>query len=253
MGRFAEDYSCRMLRLVKHFGDEEDSGKPCTLCDYCAPKNSEAACTHTPDKTEVKIISKIMTSLKNTAHIATGRLYTEACEEESCSRNSFERILKGLSRGDLIELDEHSFEKSGKLIHYKRVRITPKGFSLNAMETGRIILPGATPAPYQKAPVHHIKRRTSGEGAAKKSKAKKKEKTSSIENSAVLTALRKWRIGEAKKAKIPAFRIFSNKTMTHIATDLPTDRDNLLEVYGVGPALVNKYGSAILNIIRKQL
>ncbi len=253
MGRFAEDYSCRMLRLVKHFGDKEDSGKPCTICDYCAPKNSVAANTHTPDKAEAKIISKIMATLKNTAHIATGRLYTEACGEASCSRNSFELILKGLSRDDLIELDEHSFEKNEKLIHYKRVKITPKGFSLNAAETGRIILPGTSPEPFQKAPAHQIKRKSPGKRTAKRVKPKKNKKTSSTENPAVLTELRKWRVGEAKRMKIPAFRIFSNKTMTHIATDLPTDRDDLLEVYGIGPALVNKYGSAILNIIRKRL
>jgi superfamily II DNA helicase RecQ len=40
MARFAEGGSCRMLSLVQHFGDQQDSGKPCGLCDVCAPAAS---------------------------------------------------------------------------------------------------------------------------------------------------------------------------------------------------------------------
>jgi DNA topoisomerase-3 len=40
MSRFAGGQTCRMLALVRHFGDEEDSGRACGLCDACAP----AAC-----------------------------------------------------------------------------------------------------------------------------------------------------------------------------------------------------------------
>jgi len=40
MARFAEGRSCRMLGLVRHFGDQEDSGKACGLCDVCAPEAS---------------------------------------------------------------------------------------------------------------------------------------------------------------------------------------------------------------------
>ena len=37
MARFAEGRTCRMLALVRHFGDQEDSGEPCGSCDVCAP------------------------------------------------------------------------------------------------------------------------------------------------------------------------------------------------------------------------
>ena len=40
MARFAEGRGCRMLALVRHFGDQEDSGQPCGLCDVCAPDAS---------------------------------------------------------------------------------------------------------------------------------------------------------------------------------------------------------------------
>ena len=40
MARFAEGRGCRMLALVGHFGDQEDAGHPCGLCDVCAPDAS---------------------------------------------------------------------------------------------------------------------------------------------------------------------------------------------------------------------
>ena len=35
--RFAESHGCRMLHLLRHFGDEEDKTRPCGGCDACAP------------------------------------------------------------------------------------------------------------------------------------------------------------------------------------------------------------------------
>jgi DNA topoisomerase III len=40
MARFAEGRDCRMLALVRHFGDQEDAGHACELCDVCAPQAS---------------------------------------------------------------------------------------------------------------------------------------------------------------------------------------------------------------------
>ncbi|MGC4086965.1 MAG: DNA topoisomerase 3 [Polyangiaceae bacterium] len=40
MARFAEGRKCRMVALVEHFGDQEDSGKSCGLCDLCDPPRS---------------------------------------------------------------------------------------------------------------------------------------------------------------------------------------------------------------------
>ena len=58
-----------------------------------------------------------------------------------------------------------------------------------------------------------------------------------------------WRLKEAKRRRIPAFRIFSNKTLDQLASDRPNDQDSLLEVKGIGPSLANKYGDKILEII----
>lgn len=40
MAKFASGRGCRMLALIEHFGDREDSGQPCGHCDACAPAGS---------------------------------------------------------------------------------------------------------------------------------------------------------------------------------------------------------------------
>jgi superfamily II DNA helicase RecQ len=37
MARYIYGESCRMLALVRHFGDQEDGGEACGLCDRCRP------------------------------------------------------------------------------------------------------------------------------------------------------------------------------------------------------------------------
>jgi DNA topoisomerase-3 len=37
MADYVYTQDCRMLALVRHFGDREDSGKPCGMCDRCRP------------------------------------------------------------------------------------------------------------------------------------------------------------------------------------------------------------------------
>src|SRR5580704_7914526 len=47
--------------------------------------------------------------------------------------------------------------------------------------------------------------------------------------------LRTWRTECAKAREIPAFFVFSDRTLRELARRAPRDRDELAEVYGVGP------------------
>ncbi|MFT3923702.1 MAG: DNA topoisomerase 3 [Myxococcales bacterium] len=38
MARYIHTEECRMLALIRHFGDDEDLGKPCGNCDRCRPE-----------------------------------------------------------------------------------------------------------------------------------------------------------------------------------------------------------------------
>ncbi len=61
--------------------------------------------------------------------------------------------------------------------------------------------------------------------------------------------LREWRANEAKKSRIPAFRVMNDRTLLGIVTARPTGESELLDVSGIGPGLLGKYGKAILAIV----
>jgi DNA topoisomerase III len=64
-------------------------------------------------------------------------------------------------------------------------------------------------------------------------------------------ALRAWRTTEAKKRRVPAFRILTDRTLIGIVHARPKDESELLDVSGIGPALLQKYGRALLSIVAR--
>jgi DNA topoisomerase-3 len=65
-------------------------------------------------------------------------------------------------------------------------------------------------------------------------------------------ALRAWRVSEAKKRRVPAFRILTDRTLQGIASARPRSENELLDVAGMGPTLIQKYGRVILEIVARQ-
>jgi DNA topoisomerase III len=62
-------------------------------------------------------------------------------------------------------------------------------------------------------------------------------------------ALRAWRLTEAKRRKMPAFRIFGDRTLRNIASSCPRTDSALLAVPGIGMGTVEKYGAQIYHLI----
>jgi superfamily II DNA helicase RecQ len=55
----------------------------------------------------------------------------------------------------------------------------------------------------------------------------------------------------AKKLGVPAFRVLTDRTLVGIATEVPADEQALLGVSGIGPALLAKYGRALLGVVAR--
>jgi DNA topoisomerase-3 len=62
-------------------------------------------------------------------------------------------------------------------------------------------------------------------------------------------ALRTWRLSEAKRRKVPAFRIFGDRALQSIAVSSPKNEAELLAVPGIGTGIVKKYGAHIFRLI----
>ena len=66
----------------------------------------------------------------------------------------------------------------------------------------------------------------------------------------LLAALKAWRLERARAASLPAYVIFSDKTLSAIAERRPAEPHQLLALPGVGPMKLTTYGSEVLEIVR---
>ena len=54
---------------------------------------------------------------------------------------------------------------------------------------------------------------------------------------------------EAKRRRVPAFRILSDRVLIAVAAERPRDEEGLLAISGIGPTIVSKYGDALLRLV----
>jgi DNA topoisomerase-3 len=160
---FARSHGCRMLSLVRHFGDQQDSGAPCGVCDVCAPSDAIAARVREPSAKEQAALAKILGALARTDGLAAGRLHKETFGD-ALERRSFEHLLGGLARAGLVEVAEETFEKDGETITYQRVWLTPKG----RQHAGQLRGVSLRSAPRKKAPQKKAPQRRRRKGARRK-------------------------------------------------------------------------------------
>jgi DNA helicase II / ATP-dependent DNA helicase PcrA len=61
--------------------------------------------------------------------------------------------------------------------------------------------------------------------------------------------LRAWRKERADEESVPAFVVFTDATLQLIAEQRPTSPAALLRISGVGPAKLQRYGEALLEVV----
>jgi DNA topoisomerase-3 len=238
--RYAERSNCRMLQLVAHFGDEHDLGAPCGECDICAPDRCVAQSHRGPSPAEKHAAGLILTSLAQRDGQTVGQIHRELFPSGSFDRRSLEHVLGGLARAKLVRLEDDSFVKDGAVIAFQRVRVTKIRADAAADREW------AFPMTAGKSHERH----------AKKSKAKRRPPPrvtddAPTHHAALFEALREWRGTEARKKGLPAFRILNDRTLLGVATHAPSDEGALLQVSGVGPSVIRRYGPALLDIVAR--
>ncbi|MEE8433871.1 MAG: RecQ family ATP-dependent DNA helicase, partial [bacterium] len=65
-----------------------------------------------------------------------------------------------------------------------------------------------------------------------------------------MEVLRDWRKGYAKQNDVPAFVVFSDKTLRELTLKNPRGPKELLEVYGIGEHKVDAFGEAVLKVLQ---
>jgi DNA topoisomerase-3 len=240
ISRFTSTPNCRMLELVGHFGDQEDSRKPCGKCDVCAPDECAVQQRRAPTRAEAEALDAIIAALQARDGLAIGKLWRELFEGSAIDRKKFDDLLGGLARAGYLGVYDDSFERDGEVITYRRASLTYEGRECRESVAEHVQLTVAAPAPPT------AKKNSKGSVAAGKAR-----KTQGVGDAALAEELRTWRLAEAKRRRQPPFTVFSNKTLDALAMERPSSRDELLQVSGIGPKLAERYGTQILAIVAK--
>ncbi len=249
--RYAESRGCRMLHLVRHFGDEADSGAPCGICDICDAQGTEALGFLPLDATQVNALERIVAALRARNPQPSGKLHREVFGD-TFERREFGRLVSGLVRAGLAVEESDSFERDGETISFQRLRLTRSGLVADVAALAAVRVERETEA--ERAP--RSRRRKATRATATTDRARRPRERAETPSSdvqidgALLGALMRWRGAEAKRRRLPAFRVMTNATLQGIAVARPRDERQLLEVKGIGPALAAKYGAALLALVR---
>ncbi len=250
--RYAETAQCRMSCLIRHFGDDADARRTCGQCDICAPDRCVAKRFRQPTENEMKTARTVIRHLKKSSAGSTGKLHKEIFPREEVPRDEFENLLRAMASAGWLRMEELTFEKDDRSIAYRRVSLTseaidnpedaPLEFVITEVSEGA----GRTRA--------KSKGRASGKAAARSSQprpgisAQPDNTRLSPREAAVEEKLRIWRLAEAKEHGVPAFCVLGNKTLRAIAQQLPTTREELLSVSGIGGMKAEKFGDEICRI-----
>ena len=254
---FTRSQNCRMLELVRHFGDLEDSLKPCGKCDTC----NEGACIvkqfREPTAQESAVLKGVFHSLREQDLQSVGKLFRELAEPRKMKRGNYERLVDAAVRAGLARIENDSFiNDQGEQIEFRRMGLTSDGRATpDPVSQVRLPAEGAGLAPPKK------------ERTAKKARARRKKDGANGRpggtqmglgsvppregaDELLASGLRSWRKTEAQRRGVPAFMIFNNQTLDALVAAKPTSEAQLLGVRGVGAALAKNYGDKLIRIIR---
>jgi superfamily II DNA helicase RecQ len=251
MIRFAESNQCRMTSLVRHFGDFSDCATSCGACDFCAPAKCVAQRFRTATEVERAALYRVLSVMRSIRSRSTGKLYAELYPGNEISRDNFEEVLGAMARAELLSFADAVFEKEGKQIPYRTVSLTPAGRATHETTPVLFVMKDAA-RPVSKRKVAKKSGKSRESRAVARTQSGTKERAASGSGSdqqRIEQALRVWRLNEAKRRRVPAFRIFGDRALLSIATTAPRNEAELLAVQGIGAGIVKKYGAHIFRLI----
>jgi len=235
---FADASRCRMSLLVAHFGDMAGARNRCGICDFCSPETCEAQRFRPATAKEEEIARQVLFILRTADGRSTGKLHAEA--GPSLDRDAFEQLLTGLAGAGLLEIRDAVFTAEGREIRYRKASPTHEGKTIAPESTLDIKI--------KQRSAGKLKRPKKAAPHAPKSRARRPE-SGDADASGLEKALRLWRIAEAKKQGLPAFRIMADKALQSIANARPADREDLLAIPGVTPRIAKRFGRQLLDIV----
>ena len=245
--RYTASSECRMTALVRHFGDEADAATRCGRCDVCDPAGAVLKQFRRASHAEREIVQRMIDELRPVEYKASGTLRRNLDLVGRISRDEYEGLLDAMVRAGLIVLEEAEFEKDGEVRRFRKVRLTAAGLAVRPTTSLALLIADGVVEEFglRGGPSVRAKKVKPATGSRNAEPAPVKL---NAEQEAVAARLKEWRAAEAKRFGVPAYVVLRDRTLTAVAAARPANARQLLEIDGIGPAKVEKFGAAILNL-----
>ncbi|WP_289297404.1 DNA helicase RecQ [uncultured Reyranella sp.] len=231
----AEAPRCRRQTLLAYFGE---SSEPCGNCDLCQEgvelfdatidaQKAMSAIVRTGERFGMEHLIAILTGdlTDNVAKFNHDRLPTFGVGKDR-KATDWRSIFRQLSAVGLIAQD---------LMEHGRWSVTDEGWK---------VLKGA-----QKVELRKLVASPSAKGGRRDRRATTVPIVGDADTE-LLDALRSLRTHLARAQNVPAYVVFSDRTLVELATHRPTTPAAMREIHGIGDAKLERYGAEFLAIIQ---
>ncbi|MBS1218321.1 MAG: recQ [Proteobacteria bacterium] len=228
-----ETAGCRRVRLLDYFGE---ASVPCGNCDTCLepPQIWDAT-----DAARKALSCIYRTGQRfgavHLTDVLRGRVTDRVTQWSHDQLNVF-----GIG-ADLDEAAWRNVFRQLAALGYVRPDHEAYG-ALRLTDASRPVLKGD-----ERVEMRHVVAR---KGRAVRSRRGGIAGTGAAANSGLLERLKHWRMEQARVQSVPAYVIFHDRTLAEIAAVQPADITALAAVSGIGAKKLERYGSALLELVR---
>ncbi|MDA1001740.1 MAG: RecQ family ATP-dependent DNA helicase [Chloroflexi bacterium] len=228
MSEYAETDHCRRALILRYFGETPEES--CERCDICLGTATTERADYPSDLFEglLDLREQIARqSGRDPSRVFELRTARELAEQRPRTR---EQLLAVWGMG------ERRADWFGREL-------------VAAIDEWNAAHPDAPPPSV--APPASGRRSSGGSGRAARSDRDARDPgIEAVRDDPLFDALRRWRSGRAREDGVPAYVLFSDRTMRELVAVRPGSRDELLGVWGLGEARVERFGEALLGVIR---
>jgi ATP-dependent DNA helicase RecQ len=234
----AEAPRCRRQTLLAYFGE---ASEPCGNCDLCMEgverfdatveaQKAMSAIVRTGERFGLEHLIAIVTgdATENVLKFNHDKLPTFGVGKDR-KPAEWRSIFRQISAIGLIAQD---------MMEHGRWWVTDEGWRVLKGET-RIELRKDLTA-------------KAGKGSRRDRRTAAASAIASDADGALLDALKALRSKLAKSQNVPAYVVFSDRTLVELATHRPGSEAAMREIHGIGDAKLARYGTAFLEVVRSQ-
>ncbi len=237
---YARSGACRHARIADYFG-EEGAPRTCQSCDNCLqPPRARTAVATTQIAAALSCVARFDGHLGASRLAALLRGSDDAWTQQRAwvKEAGFFGALRAWSTEAVRELLATLIEEGC----VQRSSGERPVLALTAL--GRSVLDGSSEVEVEVEVLSALQRHVPSGGGG--------DEQLDGEAQARFERLRDWRRSIATAQEVPAFVVFGDRTLRELARRNPTANDALVQVPGIGPAKLARYGDDLLRVLSGQ-